>query len=611
MCGIAGGFNLIPELTNRMVEQMKHRGPDGSGFYHDQGFSMGMARLSIVDAHKGQQPFVSSCGNYQVIFNGEIYNWRELRQSLDALGHSFQTNCDGEVLPAGWAQWGEQLFPKLNGMFSIAIYDVRAQELILARDHCGQKPLYYAYRNQDFTFASEIRALRKAGISLSPNSSALPAYLLNRYVSEPETLYQEVKVLPAAHWARINDSGTITQHRYWSPDQDIQPSQLKLEESLEQLEAIAKRSVNNTLQKDWKSAIYLSSGVDSNLLASYCGEHGGNISSIALGFNSPKDETKYAAESAKVFELEHHTVTLESRSLEDLPRVVEQMERPVGDALILAFDALASKTKEIGAKVAYGAEGIDEHFGGYSFHHAYLKAKKLGSFGRWGAQNFLKFTPDSVIDRLANFPASLGQEGKQRIQNYLKNFSEFSAEWRADYLRYLYEPSELSAVMTGNLPDLSGKKHDWDVNQLLARQYQSWLQDWSLIRQDKNTMAHSIEYRSPFLDPSMIRLAFNTNPDWKINRNSGKWVWRKLAERRLPSEIAWRPKIPFYLPLEEDSWRKKLVSMSQDILTAEALSKHNLINLSEVKRLQQKTDFLPLKKLSALIIFQIWFDSIM
>ncbi len=205
----------------------------------------------------------------------------------------------------------------------------------------------------------------------------------------------------------------------------------------------------------------------------------------------------------------------------------------------------------------------------------------------------------------------VGSERKKRVSNYLQGFDSFSAEWQADYLRYLYEPGDLDQVMTP-APSITVDKDNnkkWSMNGLLARQYDSWLQDWSLIRQDKNTMAHSIEFRCPFLDPELIKLAFSLRDDWKITSRKDKLIWRQLAEKKLPSEIAWRPKIPFYLPLEQEQWRKKLVEMSYDVLNKNALDKHGWLNSEEIVKLQNSTEFLPMKKLASLLIFQIWYDN--
>lgn len=572
---------------------------------------MGMARLAIQDRSRGKQPFTSSCGRFQAIFNGEIYNWRELRAELLACNHHFSTECDGEILPAAWQEWQGAMFAKLNGMFSIAIYDAKTRELILGRDHCGQKPLYYSATTQGIVFASEIKALRAGGVTLSPNEDALAAYLMNRYVSEPETMFNEVLVFPAAHWATVSPSGKCQFHRYWqAPTEEPSNSPTSLADSLKQLDNITRSSVELTQQSDWKSVLYLSSGVDSNLLAKYLSENGGTTASLSLGFESSQDETTAATESAQAFGLEHENVFLQSSDLDELPRAIGQMERPVGDALILAFDALAKGAKGMGAKVAYGAEGIDEHFGGYSFHKAYMRAQSLGPLGRLAASEFLHLAPNSIVDRLAKFPASLGEEGKQRVQRYLKNFASFSADEQADYLRYLYEPGELGkALNSKSQPNVQKSNQAWNLNALLARQYDSWLQDWSLIRQDKNNMAHSIEYRSPFLNPSMIKFAFSLPGAWKIKGGQDKWIWRKLAEQQLPKHLAWRPKVPFYLPLEQEAWRKKLVNMSHDILTDSALASHGWLNTQEIQKLRNATDFLPLKKLAALVIFQLWYEQ--
>jgi len=531
------------------------------------------------------------------------------------LGYAFKTECDGEILPAAWQEWQEGMFAKLNGMFAIAIYEVNTAELVIARDHCGQKPLYYSMSG-DFTFASEVRALKVSGVTLSPNRSAFAAYLMNRYVSEPTTLFNEVETLPAGHWARVKVDGVCSVNKFWgvlTDSENIKEVDMSLDDAVEKLEAETQRAVLQTMQSDWKSVLYLSSGVDSSMLAQYMHEMGSDVSTLSVGFESASDETSAAERFAKLLGFDHESIHLNADALDDLPRVVAQMERPVGDALILAFDALASGAKSLGAKVTYGAEGIDEHFGGYSFHQVYLKAQGLGSLGRWGAAHVLGNAPQSLIDRLANFPASLGNEGRERVRKYLSGFGTFSEEWQADYLRFLYEPSELSQVMEkGMAPDFSklqGSANKLKLNELLSRQYDSWLQDWSLIRQDKNSMAHSIEYRSPFLDPQMVKFAFSLPAKWRMTKQKDKLIWRKLAEKKLPEKIAWRPKIPFYLPLEEEQWRKKLVDMSHDILSSDALAKHGWISQTEVDRLRACTDFLPLKKLAALVIFQLWYDQ--
>lgn len=614
MCGIAGGFNVSKNTVELMAYSMRLRGADGFGVYSAGSFCMAMTRLAIVDPKMGEQPFSSADGLIQVIFNGEIYNWKLLRSELEELGYCFQTNCDGEVLPMAWQEWGEGMFLKLNGMFSIALFDVLKGELILARDQCGQKPLYYSEENGAFLFASEIKALQKGGVSLSPNRAKLAQYLVNRYVSEPDTLFQGIKVLPAGHWVRITSNGESHFKKYWEPNEvtsTISPQSLS--DAITQLDELTNKAISQTTQSDWKSVVYLSSGVDSSLLTYYMKNLGADFTSLAIGFQSSQDETYLAESFAKSLGVEHHNIYLNEDSLEELPRVVAQMERPVGDALIIAFDALSKGAVEMGAKVAYGAEGIDEHFGGYSFHQAYLKAQALGSVGRFGASSFLELAPDKLLDRFSNFPASLGQEGKKRVVHYLKKFTAFSQDWQADYLRYLYTPEELQNVMHPSLaPSVSGQKGrggTLSVDQLLLRQYQSWLQDWSLIRQDKNSMAHTLEYRCPFLDPRLISFAFSLPEKWKIQTNRNKWIWRKLAERKLPKANARRPKVPFYLPLEQKAWRGKLIEMSNDLLTPQALSQHGFFSINEVNKLKKAEDFLSLKKLASLLIFQIWFNT--
>ena len=216
MCGIAGGHHLSLEHLERMLQRMSHRGPDALAVTPLKNSSLGMVRLAILDRENGDQPFRSSCGRITAVCNGEIYNWQELRRELEAAGHRFHTRCDCEILPAAWLEWQEELPQKLNGMFALAIHDAETDSLFLARDRCGQKPLYY-HSGSSFLFASEVKAFPAAGITLRPAREHLATWLSLRYLPEPDTLFQDLFTLPAAHWMRVSPSGEKTVQRYWHP----------------------------------------------------------------------------------------------------------------------------------------------------------------------------------------------------------------------------------------------------------------------------------------------------------------------------------------------------------------------------------------------------------
>lgn len=595
-----------------MLTSLRHRGPDGDGQFSVEPFRCGMTRLAILDRENGQQPFASSDKRIHAICNGEIYNWRELRIELEQKGHQFRTQCDTEILPAAWFEWGTALPEKLNGMFALTIHDAETDTLFLARDRCGQKPLYYTSRGS-FLFASETKALAAAGFSLEPDPNHLSTWLSLRYLPEPFTLFKDIVTLPAAHWMTVSASGEIQSHRYWNPEQDAL-HQLPTD-NLRSFDALTRSSVELALQSDVPVAAYLSGGIDSALLAHYIKDLGADPATVSIGFGAASDETQAAQATADHLGLSHYSTQLSPDSLRDLPRVIQQMDRPVGDALILAFDHLAQHTASLGYKVALGGEGPDEHFAGYSFQSAFLKAQKLGPLGRPLAATAIDALPSQLLDRLTNFPASLGLEGREKTSRYLRDFSSLPFFHRATRLHTLFEQFEVKNLLQ---PDLFAQQEehsiiqsssDGSLSNLLAQQYSHWLPDWSLIRQDKNAMAHSLEYRAPFLDHRLINFAFTLPDGKKVNGKTDKAIWRELANSHLPKKITHRPKQPFYLPLEHPNWRRPFLEMAREVLAPSELSQHNWLNSKTIEPLFDAKNFLPLKQLAAIMILQIWIKN--
>lgn len=611
MCGIAGGLRLTSDRLDRMLAALRHRGPDGEGSFQRGSFLCGMRRLAILDAAHGQQPFVSSDGEIHAIFNGEIYNWQEIRRTLEARGHRFRTRCDGEILPAAWLEWGTALPEKLNGMFAIAVHDARTDSLFLARDRCGQKPLYYS-QSGGFCFASEIKALAAAGLQLAPDARFLSTWLSLRYLPEPFTLFRDVVTLPAAHWMTVDSSGKIQQQRYWTPGAaGASEFRADAESPLDFLDRTTRSAVELALKADVPVAAYLSGGVDSALLAYYLKQLGGEITSVSMGFGAASDESAAASATAKHLGFPHFPTQLDPSALRDLPRVIQQMERPIGDALILAFDQLASHTAGLGCKVALGGEGPDEHFAGYSFQSAYFTAAKLGPLGRRVAAAAIRHLPAPLLDKLANFPAALGPEGRAKVACYLGEFDQLPPFQRATNLHTLFAPEQIAALLH---PDIRAEQQDHPLlfsseKCLLALQYEHWLPDWSLIRQDKNAMAHSVEYRAPFLDHRLIDFALG-HPEAAEIRRGNKRIWRRLAARHLPASITERPKQPFYLPLEHPSWREPLVTLAREILSPSSITRDGWLDFSAIEPLYSSRTFIPLKQLAALMILQLWLDSV-
>ncbi|MBT8037300.1 MAG: asparagine synthase (glutamine-hydrolyzing) [Verrucomicrobiae bacterium] len=615
MCGIAGGINLGQNPLGRMIAALDHRGPDARDFSVCDGISLGSSRLAILDRAHGRPIFSSPDDSIHAICNGEIYNWRQLRDELGQLGHTFHTECDTEILPAAWREWGVDLPERLNGMFALAIHDRSAGSLFLARDRCGQKPIYLTDCDAGpMRFASEIGALAAAGVRLAADPRYLGDWLGLRYVPEPATLFQGIITLPAAHSLLLKADGSRQLERYWQPQVSSHGEVRGKCPEPDELDDLTRSAVELALESEAPIGTYLSGGVDSALLGHYLKQAGVSPPAFSIGFGAGSDESQTAAETATLFGFEHHDIRLTPAALDDLPRVVRQMGRPVGDALILAFDRLASEAASTGAKVVLGGEGPDEHFGGYSFHRVYLAARMLGAAGRAAVGAALTVTPPALLDAVSNFPAKLGSEGRLKVAHYLKDFGGLNRTLRYTSLHRLHNPLEADELLA---PELLDEQLSFSLNNnepesftdLLASQYQSWLPDWSLIRQDRNTMAHSLEYRAPFLDHRLIDYSFSLPRRAKTTLRHDKILWRALAARHLPKAITQRPKQPFYLPLESPEWRRPFVDLAHDVLSPHGFSCGGLLNPDAVRTLLQGKTFLPLKKLAAVVILQLWLDQ--
>ncbi|MFT5113873.1 MAG: asparagine synthase (glutamine-hydrolyzing) [Parasphingorhabdus sp.] len=613
MCAIFGAFRRISFNLNKVADALYHRGPDGLGFFSHAPFRIGMCRLAILDREFGDQPFSTNRGQVQVVCNGEIYNWRAVRGELESRGHKFRSQNDCEILPAAWLEWGVGMLSRLNGMFAMAIYDGRANQLTLIRDRCGQKPLYYHRDKNGLVFASEIKGLLAGGVEATVNHQCIEAYLTLRYVPEPQTLFKDIQTLPAAHYLSVSATGETELHRWWDVPSTKTNFGLDRHQAIDKLDSLVSNSVNIALQSDEPVAAYLSAGVDSAVMVDAIHRAGADIQTISMGFRDASDEAAVAKTFATKLGLRHHTVYGEQADLLALPRVVRQMDRPVGDALIVAFDKMASTTRALGCKVVLGGDGIDEIFAGYSFQQTTRMAQKLGRYGQSISANILACMPTRLLDRVSNFPAMLGNSEKQKLIRYLRSFNRASAWWQSVALRTLFENHELGALFVDDISTQSNwskrLQQQFDVDKSDLRfQFREWLQDWSLIRQEKNTMAHSIEYRSPFMDHNLVEFGMEMPINWKIKRGRGKLIWRQMAARRLPATISERPKQPFYYPLSNFHTNPTINEFVNDNLLS--LEKRGYFHPSAISAILSKAKlsngFLHSKQLMALLILELW-----
>lgn len=627
MCAIFGfaGFS-DPDLLRRMAAALHHRGPDGTGFFASDRFSMGNCRLSIIDLAGGDQPVENEDGTLVVVQNGEIYNYLELRDQLDARGHQFKTRCDTEVLVHAYEEWGRDMVHHLNGMYAFAIHDRRTGETFIARDRCGQKPLYYYQRNGKFIFASEVKALLECPwVERAANLNAIDPYLGIRNVPEPETMFAGVFILPAAHTLTLSRHGDLRIERYWSVPLKTDGTYRSDDDYLEELEAAFRQAVKLTLRSDVPVASYLSAGVDSSLITAAARTATSNLHTFSIGFNSPIDETKEAAQTARLLGTTHHEIHMTPDDFERLPRVIWQMDRPVGDALIIAFDRLAAHCAQ-DFKVVLGGEGADEMFGGYQFHKIIPLVERYSRLVPGFVHSGLmmpgfRATPAAVLNKFFQFPADLGRGGKKRIGEFLADYRHRDLRQNYTMLRTLWSRDERQAIYADSFK--ARATHEWItpeaaadrdggapfLDRLLKLQYDDWLQDWALIRQDKNTMAHGLELRLPFLDHHLIELAFQMPPHLKATAKRDKIIERQLASRLLPPEIAGRPKNPFFLPMDYFYTNPKIRDLIELTLNKDAVARRGYFDPTRVRALvdsMKRGEFIGLKQVMSLVILELW-----
>jgi asparagine synthase (glutamine-hydrolysing) len=627
MCGVFGfvGFHEH-NLLQRMGRAITHRGPDDEGYYIHDKVNLGIRRLSIIDLPGGKQPIYNEDQSIVVVYNGEIYNYRELFGELESKGHKFTTRCDTEVIVHAYEEYGIDCLDRFNGMFAFALYDVRRNELIVARDRVGIKPLYYYHQNGKFIFASEIKAILKSNqVERRCNTAAIDSYLELRYVPQPATLFHDVQVLPAAHYLRVKDQ-QLTLKRYWRVP--YQPKQFESDDYYkERLENVFLDAVRLCMRSDVPVGAYLSGGVDSSLVVAAMSRFTKKLSTFSVGFDWPLDETGHARRLAAALGCDHYEVKCLPQHFTLLPKVLWHLERPIGDALILAYYVLAEETGKH-VKVVLSGEGADENFAGYLFHKIIKWTQAYADL----APNFvtqhmvvplLERLPVKTLNTIFAYPAYLGEKGKEKVIDYLRYYSRRTLNENYVCLKSLCDRRDRAALYTktfqrhafpiANGAETNGEYHYRNANdlmhRLLALQFDDWLQDNLLLRQDKSTMAHSLEMRVPFLDHRLIELAFQMPAHLKVRFLTDKYIERAIAQRLIPRDDAQRSKHPFYIPMEYFYQHGQIRDLVRMTLNREQVKKRGYFDYTTVKALidrMESGEFLYVKQVIALVILELW-----
>ena len=591
MCGIAGILSLdpkraaSPEQLERMLVSIFHRGPDEAGRLLDRELAMGMRRLSIIDLADGQQPIFDESGRYGVVFNGEIYNYRELRNELRSRGHKLKTHSDTEVIVHLYEEFGEKCLEHLRGMFGLAVWDNVRRELFIARDRLGIKPLYYTECGGDFVFGSEIKSiLEHPTMKASMDLTALSMYLSLKYVPAPLTLFAGIQSLPPGYCMKIAN-GRVETKRYWDLSFAKPERILSEHEYADQLLELLRDTIKLHLRSDVPFGAFLSGGVDSSTIVALMSEQlNAPVKTFSVGFGGKgiQDELPYAQQVADKFGCEHHTLKITS---DDFLRYAEQvlwhLDQPIADQAIVATHMVAKLARQH-VKMVLTGEGGDELFAGYA---RYSGERYSNWFSRLpaSAARILR-TASSILPGLRRSKIAMGA---LTIRDEATRFANWFPMFGDDAKRQLLD-GQTESMRTGAASVFSDHLANCDARSPLDRMLYTdsklWLPDYLLLRGDKLTMANSLEARVPLLDHKLVEFAAQLPASMKLRGSQRKYLLKQVARRLLPAEIIDRKKQGFPIPIER--WlRKEARPMMQDLLSTETLKRRGLFNVSFVEKM--------------------------
>jgi asparagine synthase (glutamine-hydrolysing) len=609
MCGILGFINLNREsgldreheadqrIAGAMAAAIAHRGPDDEGFYFKENVALGMRRLSIIDLATGHQPISNEDGSVWVVFNGEIYNFQELRERLLARGHQFSTHSDTEVIVHLYEDHGDELVQYLNGMFAFALWDERRQRLLVARDRMGEKPLYFTQvEGQAFVFASELKSLVvHPAVERRVNLLALRKYLQYEFVPSPHTMIEGVHKLRPAH-RLIFEKGAWRAEAYWSLNYDGEKLMIDEEEAVEETRRRLREAVRMRLVSDVPLGVLLSGGIDSSTIAALaCEAAAGRVKTFSIAFDEKSfDESSYARLVAERLGTEHYEQRFTEREmLAIVPEIPKLLDEPLGDGSLIPTFLLSRFTRER-VTVALGGDGGDELLAGYPTYAAHRVAgyyRALPRFLRAGL----------IEPAVARLPVSTDNlsfdfKAKRFVQGAALPPGERHTVWMGSYTaaqqRLLLSPEILDACPDERVFDEiriynSLNEHDV-VEQMMKLDATHYLSECVLFKVDRASMAASLETRAPFLDHTLAEFLTRLPIDLKLHGQFGKWTGKYILKRamqdRLPPEVIHRPKKGFGMPVAK--WVKgELRAFVRDTFAPERLRRRGFFNPDYVRRL--------------------------
>jgi len=605
MCGIIGEIseNINVEKFIEMRDTLIHRGPDDEGIYLDDSKKVifGHRRLSIIDLSiLGKQPMTNEDGTVWITFNGEIYNFKELRIELKQLNHVFRSQSDTEVIIHGYEEWGIRIVEKLRGMFAFGIWDKKASRLFLARDRIGIKPLYYYYHKNRFIFASELKAIIKdESIKRELNPKAVECYFYKGYIPSPYSIWQNISKLPPGHYL-IFENDNINIQKYW--DLTIDNKEYSEEDIISQIEKLLMESINLRLISDVPLGILLSGGIDSSTILALASLIKEDLLSFSIGFEPMKfSELKYAKRVAEHLKVKNIRKKLSKSNLDaNLNKIIYYYDEPFSISSVFpTFLLMQMASKRL--KVVLSGDGGDELFAGYKWYSIYEKYRKY---------SFLHFLPNFILKLIDYIPENNNKKLryiKKRLKilssTNFKRYSlisdtyfpieDFNKLFNKNYLRLLSKVDFLQEHFISGINN---------IKEIMMLDIKTFLVDHILVKIDRASMANSLEVRVPFLDHALINYILSLKYSLIYKNHEKKYLLKKIAKKYLPYEIITKPKKGFSAPIEELGFLDKYLY----ILNKSKACEDGILNSDYIRQLRNNVKNNKLK-IWSLIIFELWY----
>lgn len=608
MCGITGFTTCDKKLIKTMTKQLMHRGPDDYGYYSDDDVNLGHRRLSIIDLKGGHQPIHNEDETIWIVFNGEIYNFEELKKRY-LKSHRFYTNSDTEVIVHLYEEFGENCVDYLRGAFAFAIWNSNKKKLFIVRDRLGIKPLYYIWEKGVFYFSSDIKPLLEVDFLKTINKKSFENLLIYRCIPGNDTIINKVKKLLPGH-SLVYEKGRLSINKYWD-SKTIKT--FNRGNYIERLKSILEESVRMRLLSEVPLGIFLSGGVDSSIVTSLVSKFSDTVKTFSVGFNYEQHNELYDAKIVSdYFGTDHHEKIVDIDIIKSLPEIVLFADEPIADPTIIPTYFISKFAKKYVTVVLTG-EGADETFAGYEQYKLikiYNFLKKRPYFVRNYLVKVVKHTPNTLLDKVFKYSSDLGDEGKNRVKNFLLSKTDYDAYFS---IVSIYSNLERKRILQKNFPDEFKKiftSCPKTIDKFLIFELNTTLPEGLLMKVDKMTMAHSIEGRVPFLDHKLVEFSFSIPENLKLRNLKDKYILRKFARQLLPKEAYQKRKQRFFVPIHE--WFKTdLMSYADEFISKESIKQHNVYDYSYVEKIKRRFNSSPLyysRQLWCLLVFEIWRD---